>query len=100
MELSLRRDSLFHLIIPRDFNRFNRYFSSCKRRTYRGLSLFSSDLNTSCIQPEYSLTLTKTSGNPGFAHPDPNDVIPAKYHRPSLRLHCKGPPLSPTQVPV
>ena len=29
------------------------------------------------------LTLTKTSGNPGLAHPDPNDVIPARYHRPS-----------------
>ena len=31
----------------------------------------------------FNLTLTKTSGNPGFAHPDPNDVIPARYQRPS-----------------
>ena len=32
---------------------------------------------------DVNLTLTKTSGNPGFAQPDPNDVIPARYQRPS-----------------
>ena len=37
----------------------------------------------------------KTSGNPGFAHPDPNEVNPARYHRPSFMLQWSGPPLSP-----
>ena len=36
-----------------------------------------------------------TSGNPGFAHPDPKDVKPAKYHLPFFMLHWSGPPLSP-----
>ena len=37
-----------------------------------------------CIQSVYSEMRTKTSGKPGLAQPEPKDVIPARYHRPSL----------------
>ena len=33
-------------------------------------------------------------------YPEPNDVMPAKYHRPSFKLHWSGPPESPMQVPA
>ena len=36
------------------------------------------------IHEMYFVILEKTSGKPGFAHPEPKEVIPARYQRPSL----------------